>query len=223
MVYPIARHTIFPAIRFFLKKTEGIENLPARGPFLIACKHIGPLDGLFVASVVIPRLNQKVSFVANVAKWGWFWEKIVGEQWADCIPFDKDNPSVCISVAAERLHKGKVVGIFPEGIIQDYDEKKSRAKTGAARLAISTKVPIVPVGLVHDVSVRPDLPKLYRRRQVIKNFMRHPHSLEIHFGKPFTLDSYYDKELNKERLIDATNEIMNFIDKLTNINRIVRN
>lgn len=216
-VYPFARLTLLPFIRMFIRKTVGLENVPEKGPYILACKHVGSLDGAFIAAVIIPRINQKIHFFTNIAKWGWWWEKIVSEQWSGAIPFYRDNPQACLEIANGYLQEGKVVGIFPEGILQDYGNR-GRAKTGAARLAMWNRVPIVPVGLVHDISVRSDLPKLHRRRQVIKNILLNPHSLEIHIGQPFELGQYYGREMTHELLAEATNFIMTKIEALTKIN-----
>ncbi|MFA5052207.1 MAG: lysophospholipid acyltransferase family protein, partial [Patescibacteria group bacterium] len=199
--------------------TVGLENLPTQGPYIIACKHMGPLDGVFIGAVIVPYLNQKIYFFTNIAKWGWWWEKIVSERWAGSIPYYRDNPTACLEIASGYIKQGRIIGIFPEGIIQDYGQR-GRAKTGAARLAIWNRIPIVPVGLVHDISVRIDLPRMHRRRQVIKNILLNPHSLEIHIGKPFEVSQYYSQELTHEVLIEATNFIMTRIDALTKINVI---
>jgi 1-acyl-sn-glycerol-3-phosphate acyltransferase len=220
MVYPIARLTLLPFIRFFIKKTVGLEHMPKKGPYIVACKHLGPLDGTFIGSVIIPHVNQKVHFIANIAPWGWWWKKVVAEYWAGNILYNHYNPAVCLEIAYDYLQKGRIVGIFPEGIVQEYDPKKNRAKTGTARLAIRARVPIVPIGLVHDISVRSDLPKLRQYRQVIKNILLNPHSLEVHIGEPFTLKKYYDEEISAELLEQATDEIMDRIDALTRVNKI---
>lgn len=219
MVYPITNKTLFALCRFFVKKTIGLEYIPMQGPYLIACKHIGPLDGLLIASKVIPKIKQKIYFITSIAQWGWFWEKIVSERWAGSIPFDHDNPKTCLEIARGYLKKGKVVGIFPEGVLQEYDPKKHRAKTGVARLALWNHVPIIPIGLVHDVTVRPDLPKYVRRRQAMKNLLVNPHSLEIHIGKPFELTDFYKQEVDRELLHEATQFVMDRINTLTNIHR----
>ncbi|MDD5040593.1 MAG: lysophospholipid acyltransferase family protein [Patescibacteria group bacterium] len=217
MVYPIAKRTLFPFVRFFIRKTVGLENVPLKGPYIIACKHMGPMDGVFIAAVIIPRIDDKIFFVSNVAKWGWFWEKIVAERWAGSIPFYRENPKICLDIAQDYLRKGKVVGIFPEGLLQEFSAAKHHAKTGVARLALWSRVPIVPVGLVHDISVRADLPRLLRRRQVIKNVLLNPHSMEIHIGKPFELNQFYGKKVDRELLYGATDYIMAQIDNLTSI------
>ncbi len=206
-----------PTIRFFIKKTVGLEHIPRQGPFLLTCKHLGPMDGIFIAAVIVPIINQKVRFVTNIAKAGWFWEEIVAKRWAGCIPFYREAPKTCIDLALEYLQRGEVVGIFPEGLIQDFGTHEHRAKTGAARLAIWGQVPVVPVGLVHNISVRQDLPFLQRRRQVIKNILLNPHALEIHIGRPFELSEYYYQEMNKQLLVEASEKIIDQIDLLTTV------
>jgi hypothetical protein len=79
------------------------------------------------------------------------------------------------------------------------------------------------VGLVHDISVRNDLPKLRQRRQVIKNILLNPHSMEVHIGPPFTLQRYYQEEVTAAVLEQATNEIMDKIDVLTKVNHVASN
>ncbi len=218
-VYPISRKLLFPLIRFFVKRVTGWEHLPAAGPYVIASKHLGPLDAFFIYAEIVPRINEKVHFMANNAKWGWFWEKVVSEQWAGTIPYYHKNPRLSLQIADTYLKQGHVIGIFPEGILQEYDEHRRRAKTGAARLAIWNHVPIVPIGLMHDVTVRPDLPRMQRRRQVIRNMLYNPHALEIHIGPAFTLERYYDQPLTRELLQNATNDIMDHIDERSRINR----
>lgn len=219
MVYPILRTFFFPLLRFFIKKTVGLENLPSKGPFIMACKHIGALDGFFLASVVVPRLNQKVHFIASIMKWGWLWEKVIAEQWAGCIPFDKNNRQLCLEMALRYLKKGEIVVIFPEGYLHEY-KRTRKTKTGVARLALWAKVPVIPVGLVYNITVRSDLPVLYQTRKAIINTILNPHSLEIHIGQPFELKQYYNKEITKELLREATNTIMDKIKGLTKIDNI---
>jgi len=215
MVYSFARLTLFPFIRFFIRKTIGIEHVPMRGPYIIACKHYASLDGAFIAAVLIPYLNQKIYYVANVAQWGWFWEKVVSEKWAGCIPFYKDNPGACLDIASDYLKKGRIVGIFPEGLLE-LKAKGKKAKTGTARLAIWNKVPILPIGLRHDITIK-SADAMYKRRNAIKNILLNPHSLEIHIGKPFTLEEYYDQPMTKELLNEATLKVMEHIDPLSEL------
>jgi 1-acyl-sn-glycerol-3-phosphate acyltransferase len=50
-----------------------------------------------------------------------------------------------MSEAARRLHRGELLGIFPQGTSKP--ERQSGWHRGAARLALATGVPVVPVRL----------------------------------------------------------------------------
>ncbi len=49
--------------------------------------------------------------------------------------------------AKQRLQSGHSVGIFPEGLVSPRSGGCHPPRTGAARLAISTGVPVIPVGI----------------------------------------------------------------------------
>ena len=218
MVYPIAKKTLFPFVRFFINEVRGLENVPKKGPFIIACKHVGSLDGVFLASVVIPKLNQKIYFISNLAKWGWLWEKIISEKWAGAIPFDKQDRNKCLEVALEKLKQGKIVGIFPEGILQERLKKAMpQAKTGLARLAIWAKVPIIPVGLEYNINNSEGIKYMVNRWHVISHSLLHPKSISINIGQPFEVSEYYDRQLENGMLHEVTGKIIKKIESLTKI------
>jgi len=219
MVYPFSRITFFPLLRFFIRRTTGLEHVPLHGPYLIACKHVTALDGYFLASVLVPRVNQKVHFIAHLKKWGRFWQEIVCRRWAAVIPFDVNNRAHCLGIALEYLQSGKIVGIFPEGYLHEYYPDK-KPRTGIARLALRARVPIVPVGLKYNITVRNDLSVLYQNRKAIINTFLNPHSLEIHIGQPFELKEYYGREITRGLLLEMTEIVMRKIDNLTEVNNI---
>ncbi len=47
----------------------------------------------------------------------------------------------------ETLKAGRTVGIFPEGAISPVEGGMARVHTGAARLALSSGVPVIPIGI----------------------------------------------------------------------------
>lgn len=64
------------------------------------------------------------------------------------IPVDRGSrDSQPLLAAADALGRGEVVVIYPEGTSQTEDPefRPSRGKTGVARLALMTGVPVVPV------------------------------------------------------------------------------
>lgn len=220
MVYPVTRKTLFPILRSFINRISGLENLPKKGPYIIVGKHVSALDGYLLAAALIPYLNQKIHFIANTRKWGWLWEKVVAQGWGGSIPFDTTNRSRCLSLAAKLLEDRKIVGIFPEGYLREYGRREYQARTGIARLAIATRTPIVPVGLKYDITVKNDLPVLYQYGKSIKNIIINKDSLELNIGRPFNLEMYYNKEVTKELLRKATDEVMSKIEDLSEVKNI---
>lgn len=202
-----------------MKRTWGFRNLPKKGPFIIASKHIGSLDGFFIIAAITSKLNKKLHFIASIKPWGRIWKYHIAQKWGGAIHFDKNNRAQCLVEAREYLEKGEIVGLFPEGYLDEY-AVNHKPRTGAARLALWTKVPIVPVGLKYKITVENDVPVLYQFWKSVINSFKNPHSLVINFGKPFELSEYYEKEITKEILVEATDKIINKIEALTNIKNI---
>jgi len=121
---------------------HGVENLPASGPVVLAANHLTNFD-VFPMQFVLPRLifyMGKAELFNNpvldtlLRRLGAFpVQRGAKDQWA-------------IQHAQKVLEHEQVLGIFPEG-------KRSKghglraAKTGAARLALATSAPIVPLAV----------------------------------------------------------------------------
>ena len=52
MPYPIAKLTIAPFIRLFIRKTTGLENLPKDKAFIIAANHQSFFDDLAISPLL---------------------------------------------------------------------------------------------------------------------------------------------------------------------------
>ncbi|MFC1687225.1 lysophospholipid acyltransferase family protein [Patescibacteria group bacterium] len=207
MAYPISRFTLLPLLRFYTRSVSGLEYIPYKGPFILACHHTSPLDGAFIAAAVINKINRKIRFITRIAPWGWLWKKIVAEWWGGCIPFDSNNRQQCLNVANKYLHKGRIVGIFPGGILEESDMDNNRGKTGVARLALWSKVPVIPVGLYNHQS--------RRLKSIIVKHLTNPHYLRITIGEPMTFPEAYDKPITHELLRDLTSQIINRVLELS--------
>lgn len=57
------------------------------------------------------------------------------------------HPGSVLERAAARLQEGAPVGFFPEGTVNRSPTQLLRGRYGAARLALETGVPIVPIGI----------------------------------------------------------------------------
>jgi 1-acyl-sn-glycerol-3-phosphate acyltransferase len=102
-------------------------------------------------------------------------------------------------VAAVRAGKG--VAIYPEGTLtRDPDLWPMRGKTGAARVALETQCPVIPVATwgAHEVLA----PYSKRLRLLPRTTMK------VRAGAPVALDDLYGREITTEVLLEATARIM---------------
>ena len=146
-VYGLARNAILPPLHFGLRWTiEGGHRIPVRGPVLIASNHVSYLDPLVVAYLA-DRRHRRVRFLAKAEL---FDKRGFGPLLRQIhqIPVQRDSSSAAGSLeyAVEALRRGECVAVFPEGTIS-LDLEPMMGKSGTARLAAATGVPVTPVGL----------------------------------------------------------------------------
>jgi len=98
------------------------------------------------------------------------------------IPVNRDsNPSAVLAPTREALKAGEVVGIFPEGTLtRDPDQWPMEFKSGAARLALDTGVPVIPVSQWGPQ----DIMAPYNAKGID---MRPGRRVSYHFGEPVDL------------------------------------
>jgi 1-acyl-sn-glycerol-3-phosphate acyltransferase len=146
-VYPAAKAVFFPPLRYGLRWTiEGAQNIPERGAAIVASNHVSYLDPLTLAFVA-NRRRRRVRFLAKSEL---FENPVLGAllRGAHQIPVYRGtaDSSGALAAAIEALARGECVAVFPEGTIsQDFEPM--RGKSGTARLAQASGVPVVPVGL----------------------------------------------------------------------------
>ncbi len=150
----------------------GLQNLPESGPFIVAPNHISnvdpPLMGYFLADNGIE--------IRFLAKESLFRVPVVGPflRWWGMIPVVRDSAEAgdSLKYARAALDEGDVVGIYFEGTLtRDPAFWPMKGKTGLARLALDTRVPVVPIIQwgAQDVMDRyaPFIPKLHRPKLLI--------------------------------------------------------
>ena len=108
-----------------------------------------------------------------------------------------------LSSARRILEGGDLFGIYPEGT-RSHDGKLYRGKTGVARLALETKVPVIPVAVLGTDVVAPPGKKF-------GTFTRPG----VRFGKPLDFSRYEGMENDRYILRSITDEIMYEIMRLS--------
>jgi 1-acyl-sn-glycerol-3-phosphate acyltransferase len=147
VTYGLARAAFLPLLHSGVRWTiEGVHLIPVRGPVLLASNHVSYLDPL-VLGYLADRRHRKVRFLAKSEL---FERPLLGHLLRSMgqIPVARGTETAAVSLgaAAAALGAGECVAVFPEGTISlDLDPMPGR--TGVARLAAATGVPVTPVGL----------------------------------------------------------------------------
>ena len=163
-VYSVARAALLTPLGHGLRWTfEGAHRVPTFGPVILASNHISYLDPLVLAYLA-DRRHRKVRFLAKAElfeKTGLGW----GLRQMKQIPVERNSEHAATSLDAgvEALRAGECVVVFPEGTISP-DLEPMAARTGTARLAASSGVPVTPVGLwgAHRILFKGRKPKWRR-------------------------------------------------------------
>lgn len=125
----------------------GLEHVPPTGPVIVACNHISYADPI-ILGMAVERCGRAVRYLA---KRELFESRLMGPvvRSTNQIPVDRHghSPGASLVEAEAALKQGALVAIFPEGTIPKPDRPLPVPKTGAARLALATGVPLVPAAV----------------------------------------------------------------------------
>jgi 1-acyl-sn-glycerol-3-phosphate acyltransferase len=124
----------------------GAEHIPTDGPAIIASNHIGYLDFVFLGVAAHER-GRLVRFMAmQEAFRHWLGGPLL--RGMHHIPVDRrgGNGAAALDHALRALEAGEVVGIHPESRISRSLVPET-GKTGAARMALETGVPLIPAAV----------------------------------------------------------------------------
>lgn len=176
-------------------RSRGHDNIPDRGPVVLASNHVGYLDFCFVA-LAPPRPRRQVRFVA---RHDIFEKRVVG--WAmrtmRQIPVDvHGDPTPALAEAETKLRAGEVIGMHPEGTISPSFVPR-RGRTGTVRLAQRTGAPIVPVAIWGSQ-------RLLTKGRPVE--LRRGLAVVVRYGEPFVPAS--------DDPVEATAELMERITRL---------
>lgn len=177
------------------------EKIPATGGCIVVLNHISHADPLVSAHFVydhgrLPRYLAKSGLFRN--RWLGGFLHAAGQ-----IPVERLTASAAGAYAAAvaAIEAGECVVVYPEGTLtRDPDLWPMRGKSGAARLALATGVPVVPVGqwgaqhLLPPYSTRPDLLP--------------PKQIVMKAGDPVPLDDLRALDITPAVVRQATDRIM---------------
>lgn len=150
-------------------------------------------------SVLVPAFSKRIMYM--MAKAELFENKIFGAvlRGLKAFPVKRGKGDVtAVKTAVSLLKQGQSVCMFPEGT-RNKGDKPMRFKTGAARIAITAKTPILPVAVVSDFKFRS--------------------KVKIIYGEPIYFDESYDKNLSKEDFRAEIEKVENAVKSLIEKNK----
>ncbi len=124
-------------------QVNGLEQSARKGAFILAANHISHFDPPIIATVI----RRKVDWMAMAE---FFPHPVLGPilRAIDCLPTDRYRAERrTIRTVIERLKKGRIVGMFPEGGIRDGAAsvlEGAPLRPGVSSLAHIADVPILP-------------------------------------------------------------------------------
>jgi putative phosphoserine phosphatase/1-acylglycerol-3-phosphate O-acyltransferase len=204
----LARLDQFPWVRF---EIEGLENLPDEGGAVLASNHRSYLDPLVIGTAAA-RAGRAVRFLAKKEVTD---APLVGTMTRalGAIRVDRGSGSAQpLLEAARALRAGELVSIFPQGTIprgEAFFDPDLKGRHGAARLARSTGVAVVPVGIWGSEHAWPR----NSRVPYVMN-VADPPTVTVRIGEPFHLPAGDLDATAGPELDDATAEIMQRITEL---------
>lgn len=185
----------------FRRRWRGLDNVPRSGPVILVANHVSYVDPIAFARFTwdagrIPRFLAKESLF-RIFFVGWLIRS------AGQIPVRRGGINVrqSLDAALMSLDQGECVCIYPEGTVtRDPDWWPMAAKTGAARLALLSKAPVIPVA-----QWGPQFAYDKYHHQV--DFFP-PKKVHCVAGPAIDLSPYYDQEITTELLREVTDLIM---------------
>jgi 1-acyl-sn-glycerol-3-phosphate acyltransferase len=126
--------------RLYRVEAEGAGNIPRSGACLLAANHDSSIDPALVALTT----ERPIRFLARAELWQPGLRRILDALGA--IPVRRGEGDVAaMERASQLLEAGELVAVFPQGSVLRF--RSRRFRRGAARLALMTGVPLVPVRL----------------------------------------------------------------------------
>lgn len=180
---------------------SGLENLPRTGGFLVCPNHVSYADFLALAHLMVDA-GRPVYFLG---KSGLFETPVIGRiiTAADQIPVYRgtERAADAYRAAVAAVRAGKAVAMYPEGTLtRDPGIWPMKGKTGAARVALETRCPVLPVTMWGPEQII--APYSGRLRLFPRKTMR------IIVGAPVALDDLYDQPPAAVAAREATERIM---------------
>ena len=206
--YRLAAVILRPLMMVLTKRDwQGVEHLPATGGVIVVTNHVSHADPIVFAHFLfdngrLPRFLAKevlfrVFFVGQVLRG------------AKQIPVYRESAdaSRAFSAAVAAVRDGECVAIYPEATLtRDPGQWPMVGKTGAARVALETGAPVIPVAQ-------------WGPQELLAPYAKKPHllprkTMHLRAGPPVDLSDLAGRPIDAPLLREVTERLMAAITAL---------
>jgi 1-acyl-sn-glycerol-3-phosphate acyltransferase len=207
-LYAVGKVTVSPLVRLLWRpKVSGRDNVPSRGPAILAGNHLAVIDSVILPSVLgrnVYFLAKNQYFTGTGIRGAVIRNLMYG---LNQIPVDRSGGRkslMALDSALPILRDGHVLGIYPEGT-RSPDGRLYRGRPGVAKLALDAPAPIIPVGLIGTEKIQP----------IGTTIPRIGPTVEVRIGEPLDLTPWQGGEVDSRGLRELTRQLMAAIGELT--------
>ncbi len=178
----------------FRFRVSGKENIPKERGAILAVNHISFWDPLFMA---VSASERHLTFMARSSLFSkpflGFCLKHIG-----AVPVERQaSDFTALRTALSTLKEGKVIGIYPQGTrLPDQEPHGTKFESGAAYMAMTAGVPVVPIGV-------------YTKNYRVRWFRR----VYAVIGEPMVFEKCRDREVIEQNSAALKNRICDLCDE----------
>lgn len=192
--------------------TEGLGNVPKQGAAMVVSNHQAVMDSFYLPLVcprqfTFPAKKEYFTGKGIIGSLQRFFFTSVGQ-----VPIDrkaKDAGGALVETAKSVFARGDLLGIYPEGT-RSPDGRVYRGRTGMARIAMETDVPVIPVAMINVAKANP-----------IGTWIPRPVKVGVRFGTPVSPHEWARKRgldpKEHQTMRDFTDFIMHELAELTGV------
>ena len=170
---------------------EGKQNLPKKGPYILAPNHTDDVDPAPITAAIIKPITYLMA--EDQAKLPWY--KAWGPWSYGVMLVNRSNLQIStIKNIQRQILKKEIICIFPEGTVKG--EGLKRGKKGVAYFAIKNEIPIIPTGVI---GTRGILKKIKTRQR---------ENVKVVFGSPILTKSGDDIEKITEKVMQEIKKLL---------------
>jgi len=198
ILYRVSRIVIQGYARLMLKMDVAWRTSLPAGPVLFAANHPSTTDPILIHLISNKPMSVMItSKVFSIPFLGAYMRKMKQ------ICVNPGQGEKVLEQARQTLKAGRSVTIFPEGLISPAGGGFNSPRSGAARLALSSGVPVLPIGIyLSDKGCRRIQATFEGEPDIVTWYLHGPYAITI--GKPI----HFRGDVNDENFVRTVSEII---------------